>query len=105
MTGCGCRARWAPKIPIELTAPAKVNLAREVTGRRPDGYHEVVSVAQTIDLADRVVLDLATTIELEVAGEKLLGGPLGGPANLAHRPARPPAAAAGRAHLGAPIRL
>jgi len=74
-------------MPIELIAPAKVNLALEVTGRRPDGYHELVSVAQTIDLADRVVLDLATTIELEVAGEKLLGVPLEGPRNLAYRAA------------------
>src|SRR3989304_2340782 len=64
MTGCGCRARWSPKMPIELIAPAKVNLALEVTGRRPDGYHEVVSVAQTIALAARVVLDLATPIGL-----------------------------------------
>ena len=92
-------------MPIELIAPAKVNLALEVTGRRPDGYHEVVSVAQTIDLADRVVLDLATTIELEVAGEKLLGVPLEGPRNLAYRAAVALAAEAGRAHLGARIRL
>src|SRR3990172_8418635 len=110
MTGCGCRARWSPKMPIELIAPAKVNLALEVTGRRPDGYHELVSVAQTIDLADPVVLDLATTIELEVAGEKLLGVPLEGPRNLAYRaalslPPVAPAAGGGRAHLGARIRL
>ena len=38
---------------LEL-APAKVNLALEVLGRRDDGYHEVRTVLQTISLADEV---------------------------------------------------
>ncbi len=33
-------------------ANAKVNLCLDVVGRRPDGYHEVVSVMQSISLAD-----------------------------------------------------
>jgi 4-diphosphocytidyl-2-C-methyl-D-erythritol kinase len=37
---------------LTLPAPAKINLTLEVLGRRPDGYHEVRSVAQTIDLCD-----------------------------------------------------
>ena len=39
---------------LELVAPAKLNLALEVLGRREDGYHEVDTVLTTIDLADRV---------------------------------------------------
>ena len=39
---------------IELVAPAKLNLALEVLGRRPDGYHEIDTVLTTIDLSDRV---------------------------------------------------
>ncbi len=35
-------------------APAKLNLTLEVTRRRADGYHELVSVAQTIDWTDLV---------------------------------------------------
>ncbi len=34
-------------------APAKVNLGLEVVGRRPAGYHEIVTILQTITLADR----------------------------------------------------
>lgn len=34
-------------------APAKVNLGLEIVGRRPDGYHEVVTLLQAITLADR----------------------------------------------------
>jgi len=82
-------------VAVELLAPAKVNLALEVTGRRPDGYHDLVSVVQTIDLADRVLLDLAPSIEIEVAGEKTLGVPLEGPRNLAYRAAVALAAEAG----------
>ncbi len=33
-------------------APAKLNLTLEVLGKRPDGFHEIRSMVQTIDLAD-----------------------------------------------------
>ena len=35
-------------------AYAKVNLALEILGRRDDGFHEIVSVTQTISLHDSV---------------------------------------------------
>lgn len=37
-------------------APAKLNLFLHVTGRRADGYHELETVFQLIDLCDRVHL-------------------------------------------------
>jgi 4-diphosphocytidyl-2-C-methyl-D-erythritol kinase len=37
-----------------LIAPAKINLHLEILGIRPDNYHELVMIMQTIDLADRV---------------------------------------------------
>ncbi len=43
---------------IELAAPAKVNLCLHVTGRRPDGYHDLVTVMQKIDLHDLITLEL-----------------------------------------------
>ena len=39
---------------IELPAPAKLNLFLHVVGRRADGYHELQTVFQFVDLADRV---------------------------------------------------
>ena len=39
-------------------APAKLNLMLAVGDKRDDGFHEVVSVMQTLDLADRVDVDL-----------------------------------------------
>jgi len=37
---------------LTVRAPAKINLHLEVLGRRPDGYHEVRTLLQTVDLAD-----------------------------------------------------
>ncbi len=36
---------------LEAEAPAKLNLALHVAGRRDDGYHELRTVFQAIDLA------------------------------------------------------
>lgn len=90
---------------LELIAPAKLNLTLEVLGRRADGYHEIASVMQTIDLADRVRLSESDSLELVVAGEQTLGVPLEGPRNLAYRAAQALAEAAGDAELGARIEL
>jgi 4-diphosphocytidyl-2-C-methyl-D-erythritol kinase len=39
---------------LRLRAYAKINLPLEVLGRRPDGFHEIVSVTQTISLHDTI---------------------------------------------------
>ncbi len=39
-----------------LIAPAKINLLLEIIGDRPDGFHELVMVMQSVDLAD--IIDL-----------------------------------------------
>jgi 4-diphosphocytidyl-2-C-methyl-D-erythritol kinase len=49
---------------LTLTAAAKVNLALEVLGKRADGYHELATVMQTVDLADRLVLEDADELTL-----------------------------------------
>jgi 4-diphosphocytidyl-2-C-methyl-D-erythritol kinase len=90
---------------LELIAPAKLNLVMEVSGRRDDGYHEIASLMQTIDLSDTVRLEGAGSIELEVAGEQQLGVPREGPRNLAYRAAHALAEAARRPELGARIEL
>ncbi|MBM7866379.1 4-(cytidine 5'-diphospho)-2-C-methyl-D-erythritol kinase [Heliomicrobium gestii] len=41
---------------MRLLAPAKINLALDVLGRRADGYHQVVMVMQTISLVDTVTV-------------------------------------------------
>jgi len=39
---------------LTVLAPAKLNLTLEILGKRPDGYHEIRSVFQTINLCDRL---------------------------------------------------
>jgi len=46
---CGVALRAHP--------PAKLNLSLAVTGRRPDGFHELISVAVPIDLADALAFE------------------------------------------------
>ncbi len=41
---------------LTLKAHAKINLTLEVLGRRDDGYHEVATIMQTVDLHDTVRL-------------------------------------------------
>src|SRR5256712_6568371 len=49
---------------LVLNAAAKINLTLEVLGRRNDGYHEIVTVMQAVDLSDRLVLEDADVLEL-----------------------------------------
>jgi 4-diphosphocytidyl-2-C-methyl-D-erythritol kinase len=50
---------------LTVLAPAKVNLTLEVLAKRGDGYHEIRSVIQTINLCDRLSFQLAEGIELK----------------------------------------
>ncbi len=90
---------------LELIAPAKLNFVLEVTGQRVDGYHDIASVMQTIDLADTVRLEPASSIEIDVSGEARSGVPLEGPRNLAFGAAHALAEAAGNPSLGVRIEL
>lgn len=44
-----------------LTAPAKINLYLEILGDRPDGYHELAMILQSIELADKIDLRAIST--------------------------------------------
>jgi 4-diphosphocytidyl-2-C-methyl-D-erythritol kinase len=52
-------------------APAKLNLFLHVTGRRPDGYHELQTLFQLIDLRD--------TLSIRVTGDGRIERPAGPP--------------------------
>ncbi len=45
-------------------APAKINLSLDVLRRRPDGYHDLLMVMQTISLMDTLTLDALPGSEL-----------------------------------------
>ena len=45
---------------ITLNAHAKINLSLEVTGKRPDGYHDIVSLMQGLGLHDVLSIEKCT---------------------------------------------
>jgi 4-diphosphocytidyl-2-C-methyl-D-erythritol kinase len=48
---------------LTVAAPAKLNLTLEVLGKRPDGFHEIRSVVQTVALHDSLRFDSCQDIE------------------------------------------
>ncbi len=42
---------------IQEQAPAKINLALNILGRRTDGYHELRMVMQSVSLCDTVTVE------------------------------------------------
>lgn len=55
-----------------VSAPAKVNLFIEILGKRPDGFHEIVTVMQAVSIFDTVTVtrrpgDIAVTCDAEDA--------------------------------------
>ncbi len=63
---------------ITLLSPAKVNLTLEVLGKRPDGYHEIRSIMQPVDLFDKVKIDVleGNGIAIETKGLEIPAGNL-----------------------------
>lgn len=52
-----------------LIAPAKINLYLEILGARPDGYHQLAMVLQSINLADRIFLRAISTDNIQIRCE------------------------------------
>lgn len=52
---------------LTILAPAKLNLTLEVLAERPDGFHEIRSVAQTINLCDSLRFRLSEDIKFDCA--------------------------------------
>ncbi len=48
-------------ISITITAPAKINLTLNVTGKRADGYHTISSIMQSVSLSDMVYISKSET--------------------------------------------
>ena len=53
---------------INMAANAKINLALSVLGKRADGYHEIDTIFQTVDLCDRVNITKSDTVTVRCPG-------------------------------------
>lgn len=95
-------ARARSLSPLEVVTRAKVNLSLEVIKRRRDGYHEIETIFQTIDLADRMRIEVTDDARVEIQC-RTPGIPTDG-TNLCHRAIVALRAVAGKS-LGARITL
>jgi len=50
---------------IKAYAYAKINITFEVLGRRQDGYHDVSTILQTIDLKDTIEFELDSSLNID----------------------------------------
>ncbi len=54
---------------LRVRCPAKINLGLWILGRRPDGYHEIDTIMQTVALEDELLLEEGPAgMELETRG-------------------------------------
>ena len=88
-------------VETQWPAPAKLNLFLHVTGRRPDGYHELQTLFQLIDLCDTVTIRVGDDGRIERPS-----GPVGvdPDSDLTVRAAKALQAATG-CRMGASIRI
>lgn len=56
---------FRPESALTLPAPAKLNLFLHITGRRPDGYHELQTVFQLLDHGDELTFTPQKTPALD----------------------------------------
>ena len=68
---------------ITVYAYAKVNLSLEVMGRRPDGYHQIATVLQQINLRDIITFEDHSELVLDCDIDYLCS-----PQNIVHKAAK-----------------
>ncbi len=57
--------------PLRVSAPAKLNLFLHITGRRADGYHNLQTAFQLIDIGDTLDIAANRTGQITLAGPDL----------------------------------
>lgn len=55
--GANYRCKTKALFLITLVSPAKINVFLKVIGKRADGYHDIISLFQTISLADTLTIE------------------------------------------------
>ena len=62
---------------IRLSSPAKLNLFLKVLNKRPDGFHNISTVFERIDLSDEILLKLNPSggIRIDCVHPQVPGGP------------------------------
>ena len=72
---------------IQLKTYAKINLSLDAIGVREDGYHEIETVMQAVDLWDELELTVSPALQDRIAVEIDHPEVPGGESNIAYRAA------------------
>lgn len=56
---------------ITIKAPAKINLCLHIIGRRPDGYHELETIMQAVDIYDEISIQPAAGFSFSCSDNNL----------------------------------
>lgn len=88
---------------MEILAPAKINLTLRILGKRPDGFHEIESLVQKVNLFDRITFTNVSDGRISLVCSD--PGIPGDENNLAHRAAMILAEAASIRDRGVRIEL
>lgn len=73
---------------IIIKAPAKINLTLDVVGDRPNGYHDLRMIMQTIDICDELTITKTGSPQIELTMNHELPDGLSPEKNLVFRAAR-----------------
>ena len=80
---------------------AKINLGLKVLGKRPDGFHDIISVFHEVDLADEITLSPSESGRIRVTSSS--SNAPDGPGNLAYQAAEVLRRSVDRPELGVDI--
>ena len=72
---------------VTIKAPAKVNLTLDVTGKRPNGYHDLKMIMQTISVFDEIKLSLTEEEKIDLHMNKELPDKILAEKNLVYKAA------------------
>ena len=53
---------------MQIRAPAKINLALEVTGQRSDNFHDIDTVMTTVSLFDTISIQSSEKLSVDLTG-------------------------------------
>lgn len=59
---------------LTVKAPAKINWSLSICGDRPDGYHDLDMLMQSIELSDILTFETSRWLTLDVNGQRLPSG-------------------------------
>jgi 4-diphosphocytidyl-2-C-methyl-D-erythritol kinase len=71
---------------ISVKAPAKINARLEITGKRPDGYHDLFSIMIPVELFDHIDIGLNNSGQISIKSSGFLVPD--DPTNLVYRAAK-----------------